>query len=509
MSTAAKKIVDLDKLAQIVAEAHAQGKTVVHCHGVFDLLHIGHIRYFEQARQMGDLLIVTVTPDEYVDKGPHRPAFNQNLRAEAIASLSVVDYVAINRWPTAEETLRLLRPDVYVKGSEFKDTSSDMTGKIAREEKVVREIGARLAFTEDIVFSSSHLINTHLSLFPVEVKEYLNLFKSRYTTDQVLQTLDETSRLRVLVIGETIIDRYVYCEAIGKSSKDPVLALRYLSADLFAGGVLAVANHVARFASEVELFSVLGTENSHRDFIAASLASNINPHFFVHPGVPTIVKERFLEGYSLTKMLEIYHMGQTAIPEETVSDLLAALRERIRQVDLVLVADYGHGLMAEPIRQFLCENAPFLAVNTQANAGNRGFNTITRYKKIDFGCLAEHEIRLEMRDERGPLRPMMERLAPQLGSRYFVVTRGKKGALVWTAEGDFVVVPAFAMKVVDRVGAGDAFLSVAALVAALGAPPEIIGFVGNVAGAEAVEIVGNQKSIDKLKLKKTIVSMLK
>ena len=95
------KILDLDKLAAVVSEARARGKVVVHCHGVFDLLHIGHIRYFEQARRMGDLLIVTLTPDHYVDKGPHRPAFTQDLRAESIASLSCVDYVAINAWTTA------------------------------------------------------------------------------------------------------------------------------------------------------------------------------------------------------------------------------------------------------------------------------------------------------------------------------------------------------------------------------------------------------------------------
>lgn len=503
------KILDLDKLAEVVAKARAQGKVVVHCHGVFDLLHIGHIRYFEQARRMGDLLIVTLTPDQYVDKGPHRPAFTQELRAESIASLSCVDYVAINRWPTAEETLRLLRPDLYVKGSEFKDTSSDMTGKIGREEKIVREVGARLAFTEDIVFSSSNLINTHLSLFSVEVKEYLNLFKTRYSLDRVNEALNRLGNLKVLVIGDTIIDTYVYCEAIGKSSKDPVLALRHQSEDSFAGGVLAVANHVANFAGRVELFSVLGSVNSHRDFILSSLAPNVTPHLFMHSGAPTIVKQRFLEGYSLSKLLEIYYMDQSGLPEETVGEVVTALREKLRECDVVIVADYGHGMMAAPIRRLLCEEAKFLAVNTQANAGNRGFNTITRYPRVDFGSIAEHEMRLEMRDAEGELRPMIEKLAPQLKSKVFVVTRGKKGALIWNADGEFVIVPAFAMKVVDRVGAGDAFLSVTALVAATGAPPEVLGFIGNVAGAQAVEIIGNQKSIDKLKLQKTIVSMLK
>src|SRR4030042_5866391 len=154
-----KKIQTIKTLSQTLSILKSGNKTVVHCHGVFDLLHIGHIRYLEQAKGMGDILVVTVTPDRYVDKGPNRPAFPEKLRAEALASLHCVDFVAINEWPTAEETLRLLRPDIYVKGSDFKNVESDPTGKIGREEKVIREIGAELAFTKEIVFRSSNLIN--------------------------------------------------------------------------------------------------------------------------------------------------------------------------------------------------------------------------------------------------------------------------------------------------------------------------------------------------------------
>ena len=164
------KTKEIEELARELAILRDQGKKIVHCHGVFDLLHIWHIRYLEQARGMGDVLVVTITPDRFVDKGPHRPAFTETLRVEALASLSLVDYVAINKWPTAEETLRLLRPHIYVKGSEFKNTSGDMTGKIAQEERVVQEIGATLALTEDIVFSSTNLINRYLSNFPQEIQ---------------------------------------------------------------------------------------------------------------------------------------------------------------------------------------------------------------------------------------------------------------------------------------------------------------------------------------------------
>jgi rfaE bifunctional protein nucleotidyltransferase chain/domain len=156
------KIFNPEDLAEKVRVLKSEGKKVVHCHGCFDLMHIGHIKYFQAARQMGDILVVTVTPDVYVDKGPGRPAFTEVLRAEAIAALECVDYVAVNKWPTAENTLRLLKPDIYVKGQEF-ESLEDKTGKIQKEYEVVKEIGAEVRFTHEIVFSSTKLLKEYFA----------------------------------------------------------------------------------------------------------------------------------------------------------------------------------------------------------------------------------------------------------------------------------------------------------------------------------------------------------
>jgi len=156
------KILEISELASRIARRRSEGKTIVHCHGCFDLMHPGHIKYFQAARKMGDVLLVTISPDRFVDKGPGRPAFNEDLRAESIAALECVDYVAINKWPTAEETLRLIRPDIYVKGQEF-ENMVDKTGKIQKEFEVVKEIGSKIRFTHEIVFSSTELLNQYFT----------------------------------------------------------------------------------------------------------------------------------------------------------------------------------------------------------------------------------------------------------------------------------------------------------------------------------------------------------
>jgi rfaE bifunctional protein nucleotidyltransferase chain/domain len=155
-----KKFLSLTEIARRIAQLKKQGKTIVHCHGCFDLMHPGHIKYLQAAKQMGDILVVTLSPDRYVDKGPGRPVFSENLRAECLAALESVDYVAINAWPTAEETLRLLRPHYYVKGQEFENLE-DKTGKVQQEFQVVQEVGGKMRFTHEIVFSSTELLNKY------------------------------------------------------------------------------------------------------------------------------------------------------------------------------------------------------------------------------------------------------------------------------------------------------------------------------------------------------------
>ena len=156
----ARKILPLEEIANQLAAYRQTGQTIVHCHGCFDLLHIGHIKHLQAAKGMGDVLVVTVTPDEHVGKGPGRPAFPEPLRAEALAALECVDYVAINRWPTAVETIALLRPDYYVKGQEFEDPMRPAE-RLRAEIAMLKEIGGEVRFTHELVFSSTTLLDRY------------------------------------------------------------------------------------------------------------------------------------------------------------------------------------------------------------------------------------------------------------------------------------------------------------------------------------------------------------
>jgi len=503
------KVKKLEDLAERLSSLRAEGKKIVLCHGVFDLLHIGHIRHFEQAKKLGDILVVTVTQDRYVNKGPHRPAFTEDLRAESIAALDCVDYVAVNNWPTSVETIKLLKPDVYGKGSDYKDARKDYTGKITDEEAAVKSVGGEIAFTDDLTFSSSSLINKYLPTFPKEVSDYLEDFAKRYSSDEVLGYLENIHSMKALIIGETIIDEYQYCESIGKSTKEPALVAQYGFTEKYAGGSLAVSNHVASFSDHVGLLTFLGTEDSHEDFIRHHVKENVEKIFLYKVNSPTIIKRRFVESYLLTKLFEVYVMNGEELGQAENQEFCRKLNDILPQYDVVIVVDYGHGMMTKEVIEILCDKACFLAVNTQTNAGNRGFNTIYKYPRADFVSIAENEIRLEFRDQQGDLRDMVEKLSQNLGSGQVTVTRGKYGSLCYNKDEGFFEIPAFAQQVVDRIGAGDALFSLASLCVAQHVPIEITGFIGNVVGAEAVMTIGNKTPVEQASLFKHIVSLLK
>jgi len=482
--------------------------TIAQCHGCFDLLHPGHIKHFEAAKKIADVLIVTLTPDRFVNKGPGRPVFNEHLRLESIGALEVVDYVVLNKWPTAVEVIRLLKPDFYVKGQDYKEKEKDITKGIFKEEDAVKSIGGELHFTEEITFSSSSLINTHFNPHTEKTQEYLAAFKRKNSAEKVNQELEKLKDISVLIIGDTIIDEYHYCQPLGKSTKSPNISAVYLKQKTFAGGVLAVANHVSQFAGKVELVTVLGKENSQRELIDSKLSSKVSEKYFYREDGPTNTKRRYLDTYLDIKLFEVTFMNDRHISEKLEKEIISYLKPAVKKHDMVLVTDFGHGFITPGIIQFLKSSGKYLAVNAQTNSNNYGYNYITRYKHVDFVSIDERELRMPFSDNHGELDMLIKKLAKTTHTEKIQITLGASGSKIF-AKNKFHFTPAFATSIRDSVGAGDAVLSVTALCAYNDVSPEIISFVGNCVGALAVQVIGNEHPVYKKDLTKFIQHFLK
>lgn len=508
MAVTQSKILPLDGLAAAIAADKAEGRRVVLCHGVFDLLHPGHIRHFEAARREGDVLVVTLTPDQYVNKGPGRPVFNERLRLESIAALESVDHVALNKWPTAVETIHLLKPDVYAKGDEYKAGAQDLTGMIFEEERAILAEGGRIHFTSDVTFSSSHLLNAHFDVFSPEAGEFLDDFRGRYSADDVITKLRSLAGLKVVVVGDAIVDEYHFCRAYGMASKTATIAAQLEREESYAGGAMAVANHLAGFCSAVELVTCLGGQDTREDFIRSQLKPNIEPVFHVRPDAPTTTKRRYVHSFLVTKLFEIARFNDRPLPPEVEDRVRRDLERRLGDADVVVVADFGQGFLGPSAIEAIAASARFVALSAQTNAINQGYNVITRHPRADYVCIDSEEARLAFRDRTAPLTDVVDSLAAQLGTRLFAVTRGPEGSIVRNADGEVVTIPPFSREVVDTIGAGDAFLALTAPGASLDFEADVLGFVGNAVGALAVRIVGNKEPVEPTQLYRFITTLL-
>ena len=305
------KILELAQLALRARELRAQGKRVVLCHGTFDLMHTGHIRYLQRAKQEGDVLLVTLTGDAYVNKGPGRPVFNEHLRSENLAALACVDFVAINQAISAVEALHAIQPNIYAKGSDYRSHNA-VTGNIVLEQAAVEVHGGHVFYTDEITFSSSNLLNSYFDVFPPEVKAFLKDFRERWPEHEIQQMIASLADLKVLVAGDAIIDQYHYTTPLGQTGKGSFLAVQYQAEEQFAGGSIAVANHVAGFARNVTLLTGLGKIDSHETFIREKLLNNVEPVFFTFADAPTVTNRRFVDS-DLAKLFEVYFYKEYAV----------------------------------------------------------------------------------------------------------------------------------------------------------------------------------------------------
>jgi bifunctional ADP-heptose synthase (sugar kinase/adenylyltransferase) len=332
---------------------------------------------------------------------------------------------------------------------------------------------------------------------------------NRYSAHDILKPLHNASGLKVLCVGETILDEYQYCETMGKAGKEPVLAARYVGRDRFAGGILACANHVAGFCDQVDVLTFLGEDGDQEPFVRRMLRPNVRPFFLYKGNSPTIVKMRFVEKYLSQKLFEAYYINDDALSpadDELFCDKLTAI---LPDYDMVIVADYGHGMLGSRAVELLANKARFLAVNTQSNAGNNGLNPISKYPRADYVCLANREFALETRSRHMTPEEMILHVAGKLTCPRVLLTQGKYGCYSWSTWEGVNYVPAFSAQVVDRVGAGDAVFALTSLCVAQESPAELVGFLGNVVGAEAVTILGNQRSIERVPLYRHVECLLK
>jgi len=504
-----EKIKILEDLPTIVSELKLEDKKIVHCHGVFDLLHIGHIKHFEEAKKFGDILIVSITPDEFVNKGPDRPAFTSALRLEALSALEVIDYVVANKWSTAEEIIKIIKPNIYCKGPDYKNHDDDITGNITVEENSVKLVGGEIMYTDDVTFSSSSLLNKFGKLHSQEQKLFIRNIRDNHSFEMIQKKVEDISKLKVLVIGEVIIDQYVFCEALGKSGKEPVLVLRDLETQEYLGGSLAIARHLSSFCETVSVLSFLGKDEEYKSFIEDNIEKNIILNFFKKSNSPTIVKRRFVDHIDRKKVLGVYSINDDLLEESEEDKFIESFDKLSKEHDLVIISDYGHGIITPRIAEYISNSEKFVSLNAQVNAANIGTHNIRKYHDVNCLIINQSELCHELRQRNGNVEEMATKLKNMINTKFIAVTQGQNGAFLINENLPPERCSGFATQVIDKIGSGDAFLALLSVCLYSDFDEKLSLFIASLAAAQSVETIGNSMPVTKPLLLKTISHLLK
>ncbi len=486
-----------------------KNKKIVLCHGVFDLVHLGHLKHFKKAKSFGDFLIVSVTKDEFIKKGPGRPIFNHSDRLEYLKEIKIIDDVYLSNGNSAIDVIKTIKPDIYVKGEEYSKINKDKSKKIKEEIKCVKRFGGQVKFTFEKTYSSTNIINSLGIILNEKQKKFINKIKNKYSYNLFNKVFKNFKKLRVLILGEIIVDKYCFGKAIGKSGKEPYLVFNEKYSENYLGGSAYVARNISPFVKKIELLSPFGFEKEYEKIIKKNFNSNTHKHFVKpYPNFSTIVKTRFVDEISNYKLF-----GSYLLPESKKNNknhhVLKKIKNLKKRNDMIICCDYGHNFITNEIVKEICKFKKGLYVNAQINSANFLYRSLSRYRNVNTIIINETELRQDLKDNLSRLDILAKRLIKKNRLKNLIVTKGIDGVIMVNSKGQKFECPAFSTKSIDKVGAGDAMLSIVALGLKTNLDPELILLLGSIAASMSVETIGNKKSVDFYNFDRTIEYLFK
>src|SRR4051794_10066708 len=456
-----RKVLSLEQLLEFREAAQQAGKTVVHCHGCFDIVHPGHIHHLQHARSLGDVLIVSVSADSQVNKGVDRPLIPEDLRAASLAALECVDRVYLNPLPTAVELLDLLQPDVYVKGREYEHNHDP---RFVAERETVTRHGGRVVFSSgDIVYSSTAIIGG-MRLAESMNGEKIGRFCQQHALDaRSLQSIVARFQgKRVVVIGDYILDRYHFCDTSGIAGEAPVVALRSLERKDYDGGAGIVAAHLAGLGAAPVLVCSSADDDASFQADMRLAARGIDVRS-IRLRRQAVVKNRYL--VEETKMFKVDE-GQVAPLDSKSEQVLAEqILAAVEGAAAVIFADFGYGTISagllERVMPTLRANVPILTADVSGRQSN-----LLRFGGVDLLCPTEREVRETLHDFGSGLGAVVSRLLQTTQAGQAIITLGKQGLVTFDWPKDTPeaseyrlrseYLPALPARPIDSLGCGDA-----------------------------------------------------
>lgn len=484
------KIKTAEELRAIIGP-RPRSKKVIMCHGVFDVVHPGHVRHLLYAKSKADIVVASLTADKHITKGVYRPHIQQDLRAVNLAAFEMVDYVVIDTNEKPLDNIRVIEPDYFAKGFEYGGNNT-LAAKTAEELSVVHSYGGELIFTPgDIVYSSSAFIKMEAP----DVR-YANLQvvmeRNGITFDTLRGVLDKMEGHRVHVVGDTIVDSYTYCTMIGGQTKTPTLSVAFERKVDYVGGAGIVAKHLGAAGAKVTFSTVLGNDPL-KDFVSEDLRdSGVELNAIVDETRPTVNKNAIVVGGY--RLLKVDTLDNRSISDDVLEKLQAAVGER--KADAVVYSDFRHGIFNKRTIPNLIEAIPQGVFRVADSQVASRWGNITEFKDFDLITPNEREARFAVADQDSGIRPLASLVYDEARCKLLILKLGERGVLACRDKehyslDSYFVIDSFVDNLVDAVGAGDALLAYSTLAMLASGNDAIATILGCIAASCECEVDGN------------------
>ncbi len=500
-----KKNLPFAKLASI-REKHT-GEKIALCFGFFDLLNYPTLEYLRSAKKQGDRLVVLIASDAVIRQHSGYSPYSEKQRVAMLTNLEMVDYIVISPYPSAAKAIEQLCPNVYVRLPSYRDPQRDTSGYLRQEEDALKEVGASLVFSEGGITGSKVLLEQFFGAWTSNQAEAIRRVSKTFGLKRLLKALEDLQKTRVLVVGEPIVDTYVFCDAENISSKSPSISARYLHEENYPGGSLAIARHLNALGCPVTLLITHGGEPYFQEMLHSSLDPKIHIEEQIIPNMPTPRKTRFVVPFKNQRLFELTHLRADQWEHFNPDPFCQRMLKLSRAHDVVMMADFGHGLFEGRVLQTTQHFSSFVATNVQTNSGNLGFNPFTKHQKYNYLSMDERECRLAVHDRLTPIRELAQKTVKTKIKKPAAITLGQAGSLYFDRKQKEHFCPVFFREVVDTIGAGDAYFTITALLAKQNVPGEIIPFIGNCYAGLKTRILGNKEAVSKEDLINTLKVM--
>ena len=448
------------------------------------------MRHLLYAREKADILIVSLTCDAHISKANYRPFVPEQLRAMNLAALEVVDYVMVDQNPEPLENLQVLQPDFFAKGYEY--VQGGLHPKTRKELDVLESYGGELIFTPgDIVYSSSAFIERSPPQIAGE-KLAILMDSEGITFQDLREALNSCKGIQVHVVGDTIVDSYVYGTPIGGVTKTPTLSLKYERQIDFSGGSAIVAKHLQSAGAQVKFSTVLG-DDLLKDFVLSDLGdAGIECDAVIDKTRPTTQKKVFIAGGY--RLLKVDKLDNRSISEKTLLHLQSSLVTS--EADAIVFGDFRHGIFNRETIPQLTQSLPSKSLKIADSQVASRWGNILEFQGFDLITPNEREARFALGDQDSVVRPLALNLFNKAHCRLLILKLGPRGIITYRSGSQsdprsFFTVDSFAGHVVDAVGSGDALIAYATLVLTSSKSEVMASILGSMAAAVACEHEGN------------------